>query len=84
MCVDYRGLNKITVKNRFPLPLISDLITALSKAKIYTALDLRGSFNLLRIKEGHEWKTAFNTKFGHYETLVMPYGLANAPRPYKT
>ena len=79
MCVDYRALNKITVKNRFPLPLIQDLVRTLSKAKIYTALDLRGSFNLVRIAEGDEWKTAFSTRFGHYESLVMPYGLTNAP-----
>jgi hypothetical protein len=79
LCVDYRGLNKVTVKNRYPLPLISDLIRTLSKAKIYTALDLRGAYNLVRIKPGDEWKTAFRTRFGHFEYLVMPFGLTNAP-----
>ena len=79
MCVDYRGLNKITVKNRYALPLISDLIRTLSKAKIFTALDLRGAYNLLRVKKGDEWKTAFRSHFGHFEYLVMPFGLTNAP-----
>lgn len=79
LCVDYRGLNKVTVKDRYPLPLISDLIRSLSQAKIFSALDLRGAYNLVRIKEGDEWKTAFRNKFGHFEYLVMPFGLANAP-----
>ena len=59
MCVDYRGLNKITIKNRYPLPLISGLLDQLNQAKIYTKIDLRGAYNLVRIKEGDEWKTAF-------------------------
>ena len=79
MCVDYRALNNITIKNKFPLPLISDLVRTLSKAKIYTALDLKGAFNLIRVREEDVWKTAFSTRFGHYETLVMPFGLTNAP-----
>ena len=79
MCVDYRALNNITKKNKFPLPLISDLVRTLSKAKIYTALDIKGAFNLIRIRDEDVWKTAYSTQFGHYETLVMPYGLTNAP-----
>ena len=78
-CVDYRGLNQATIKNRYPLPLISELIRTLAKAKIYPALDLRGAYNLVRIKKGDKWKTAFRTSFGHFEYLVMPFGLTNAP-----
>jgi len=79
MCVDYRGLNKITVKNRYPLPLISGLLDQLGQAKIYTKIDLRGAYNLVRVKEGDEWKTAFRTRYGHFEYNVMPFGLTNAP-----
>lgn len=79
MCVDYRGLNKITIKNRYPLPLISGLLDQLGAAKIYTKIDLRGAYNLVRIKEGDEWKTAFRTRYGHFEYNVMPFGLTNAP-----
>lgn len=83
LCVDYRGLNKITVKNRYPLPLIPDLISRLSKAKKFTALDLRGAYNLVRIREGDEWKTAFRTRYGHFEYRVMPFGLTNAPAVFQ-
>ena len=79
MCVDYRGLNKVTIKNRYPLPLISGLLDQLGQAKIYTKIDLRGAYNLVRIKEGDEWKTAFRTRYGHFEYNVMPFGLTNAP-----
>ena len=79
MCVDYRGLNKVTIKNRYPLPLISGLLDQLGQAKIYTKIDLRGAYNLVRIREGDEWKTAFRTRYGHFEYNVMPFGLTNAP-----
>lgn len=79
LCVDYRGLNKITVKNRYPLPLIPELLDRLRKAKIFTKIDLRGAYNLLRIAEGDEWKTAFRTRYGLFEYKVMPFGLTNAP-----
>lgn len=78
LCVDYHGLNSVTTKNRYPLPLISDLVRTLSRAKVFTALDLRGAYNLVRIKEGDEWKTAFRTRFGHFEYLVVHFGLTNA------
>jgi hypothetical protein len=77
--VDYRGLNKITKKNRYPLPLISSLLDQLRTEKIFTKLDFRGAYNLLRICPGDEWKTAFRTRYGHFEYTVMPFGLTNAP-----
>ncbi|KAH9273590.1 hypothetical protein BASA83_003919 [Batrachochytrium salamandrivorans] len=75
LCMDYRGLNKNTVKDRNPIPLISELLRTLSTGKIFTTLDLRGAYNLLRIKEGDESKTSFITKYGQFEFLVMPLDL---------
>ncbi|KAJ1042605.1 hypothetical protein NDA10_000243 [Ustilago hordei] len=83
LCVDYRGLNEITVKNRAPLPLIEEQLFLLRKARIYTKLDLRAAYNLIQIAKGDEWKTAFGTQLGLYEYLVMPFGLANAPAHFK-
>jgi hypothetical protein len=83
LCVDYRGLNRITIKNRYPLPLISETLDRLCGAKIFTKLDLRGAYNLLRIKRGDEWKTAFQTCYGHFECLVMPFSLTNAPASFQ-
>lgn len=77
--VDYRELNKVTISNSYPLPLISEILNRLAKAKIYSKLDLKGAYNLVRIKEGDEYKTTFVTKYGSYEYLVMPFGLKNAP-----
>jgi hypothetical protein len=79
LCVDFRGLNKITKKDRYPLPRISDLLDAPSHAKIYTKLDLRHAYHLVRIAAGDEWKTSFRTRYGSYEWLIMPFGLSNAP-----
>jgi hypothetical protein len=84
LCVDFRQLNDITVKNRYPLPLISELRDRLHGANWFTALDLKGAYNLIRMKEGEEWKTAFRTTLGHYEYLVMPFGLTNAPATFQT
>ena len=78
LCVDYRRLNDITIKNRYPLPNIAELQDRLCNAKIFTKLDLKGAYNLIRMKEGDEWKTAFRTRYGHFEYLVMPFGLTNA------
>ena len=66
-CIDYRHLNKITIKNRYPLPLMTEIRDKVGKAKWFTTLDLKGAYNLIRMKEGHEWMTAFRTSRGHYE-----------------
>ena len=83
LCVDYRGLNKITKKDRYPLPLLSDLLDAPRKASVYTKIDLRHAYHLVRIAEGDEWKTAFRTRYGSFEWLVMPFGLTNAPAAFQ-
>jgi hypothetical protein len=83
LCVDYRGLNKITIKNRYPLPLMSQLREQIGKSKIFTSLDLRNGYNLIRIAKGDEYKTAFRTHYGQYEYLVMPFGLCNAPATFQ-
>ena len=82
-CIDYRALNNITVKNKYPLPLLSSTFEPLTHARVFTKLDLRNAYHLVRIKEGHEWKTAFNTHLGHYEYRVMPFGLSNAPAVFQ-
>jgi hypothetical protein len=82
-CVDYRGLNAITVKNRYPLPLITETLARLSRARKYTKLDIISAFNRLRIKDGDEWKTAFRTRYGLFEYLIMPFGLCNGPASFQ-
>ena len=83
LCVDFRGLNKISKKDRYPLPLISDLLSTAGKARLYTTIDLRHAYHLVRIAEGDEWKTAFRTRYGSFEWLVMPFGLTNAPAVFQ-
>jgi len=83
VCVDYRQLNDITVKNGYMLPLIAEIRDKTYGAMYFTTLDLRGAYNLIRMKEGDEWKTAFRTTMGHYEYLVMPFGLTNAPATFQ-
>ncbi|EPQ27719.1 uncharacterized protein PFL1_06886 [Pseudozyma flocculosa PF-1] len=83
LCVDYRALNNITIKDRYPIPLISMHLDRLGEAVIFTKLDLKGAYNLLRIALGHEWKTAFRTSKGSFEYLVMPFGLCNAPSTFQ-
>ncbi len=82
-CIDYRKLNEITVKFRYPLPLVPAALEQLRGATIFTKLDLRSAYNLIRVREGDEWKTAFVTPTGHYEYRVMPYGLVNAPSVFQ-
>ena len=83
LCTDYRKLNKITKRNSFPLPRIDQIFESMKGAKIYSKLDLKSAYNLVRIREGDEYKTAFNTKFGLFEYLVMPFGLTNAPATFQ-
>ena len=77
--VDYRGLNKVTVKNRFPLPLIPEMLDRLHLAKVFTKIDLHNAYHQVRVREGDEWKTAFQCRECHYEYLVCPQGATNAP-----
>ena len=82
---DYRALNAVTVKNRYPLPLISELISQLRGARYFTKLDIQWGFNNVRIKPGDKWKAAFRTNRGLFEPLVMFFGMTNSPAvtPYK-
>jgi len=83
LVVDYRRLNEITFRDSFPIPLINYMLECLRKGKIFSKIDLRQAFNLIRIKKGHEYKTAFTCVYGHFEYLVMPFGLKNAPAVFQ-
>jgi hypothetical protein len=78
-CVDYRGLNSMTVQDSYPIPILGQLLNQLQGCRFFTKIDLKAAFNLLQVAEGHEWTTTFRTPWGLYEYLVMPFGLANAP-----
>ena len=81
--VDYRALNKIITKNRYPLPLINELIDRLLGAKVYIKLDLRDAYHKIRIKKENEWKIAFRTRYGFWEYVVILFGLINAPATFQ-
>lgn len=83
LVVDYRGLNNVTKRNSSPIPLIQETLDRLNGSKVFTKLDLRGAYNLLRMRSGDEWKTAFRTRHGLYEFLVMPFGLTGAPATFQ-
>jgi hypothetical protein len=82
-CIDYRRLNAITKKDRYPLPLINETLRTLSKARWFTKVDVIAAFHKIRIKEGDEWMTAFRTRYGLYEWLVTPFGLSGAPATFQ-
>ena len=81
-CCDYQAINKLTRQDQYPLPLIKETLRAVGDADWYTKVDVASAFHRLRVKAGDEWKTAFRTRFGLFEWLVTPFGLAGAPASF--
>jgi len=84
LCVDYRNLNKLTILNKYPLPLMDELPDRVAGGKVFTKPDLKDGYHLIRMRKGNEPKTAFRTRYGQYEYKVMPFELVNAPGPFQT
>ncbi|KAK8600791.1 hypothetical protein V6N12_050639 [Hibiscus sabdariffa] len=82
LCIDYRQLNKVTIKNRYPLPRIEDLFDQLKDASVFSKIELRSRYYQMRVNEEDVPKTSFRTPYGHYEFLVMPFGLRNVPAAF--